>query len=151
MAIFDMTVFLSGDILDADLVADTWYQKILKEYLNAATETFEGSQRDVPVGETGDLKDLAELGDVVESSSGFEIEITYGSEKPTDKDYSYSEGAATTNYPAGDMEADSYAWMVELGHLSRAGNPVAAQPYLGPNFDSGVDDLLDALEGLLDK
>ena len=149
MAIFDMTVFLSGDILDADLVADTWYQKILKEYLNAATETFQASQIDVPV-DTGDLRDSGDT-DLTESSSGFEIDITYGSEKPTDKDYSYPEGAATTDYPAGAMEADSYAWMVELGHMSRAGNPVPAQPYLGPNFDSGVNDLLDNLEGLLDK
>jgi hypothetical protein len=153
MAIGDYSVTLKGDIANADLLAKKWHYKIVSAYIKAAKECYDESQRDAPVGETGDLKASGEVGNLQENGPGpFSIEVAYGGGIPfTQKDYNYPGSAATTQYPAGEMEADTYPWFVELGHLSRAGNVVPAQPFLGPNFDFAIMGLEIKLDGILDR
>lgn len=42
----------------------------------------------------------------------------------------------------------NYALFVHEGHLSRAGNPVPAQPFLEPHFEVEADALVDCLKNL---
>ncbi len=123
---------------------------ITEEYIAAAEATERGASADAPVGETGDLAGSGQVGTLVSEGNSFYIDVSFGDGEATPHGYSYPEGDATTEYPAGGMEADGYTWFVELGHLSRAGNPVPAQPFLGPNFDGQVQELLPRLEAILE-
>ena len=152
MADFTYEVFFNGPLADPIALAQLWHYKILEKYIKAADQTYQGSQADVPVGETGDLQTSGQVGNLIENGPGeFSIDVSYGDGSSTGT-YDYAEGAATTQYSAGAMAADGYSWFVELGHMSVAGNPVPAQPFLGPNFDINVDGLLQiGLPNLLDK
>ncbi|HEX3640198.1 MAG TPA: hypothetical protein VHV10_02790 [Ktedonobacteraceae bacterium] len=48
-----------------------------------------------------------------------------------------------------DSEEIGYSMFTELGHMSRAGNHVAAQPYLYPSFLLGASELEGKLEDIL--
>jgi hypothetical protein len=54
------------------------------------------------------------------------------------------------NVTFGDESGEiGYSMFVEMGHLSRAGNHVPAQPYLFPAFLIHSGELIDSLEGIL--
>lgn len=48
-----------------------------------------------------------------------------------------------------DSGETGYTFWTEMGHLSRAGNHVPAQPYLFPSFLIHSSELIDSLEGIL--
>lgn len=152
MSDFTMDVFFTGALSDPVALAQKWHDKILGSYIDAANNTYAGSQADVPIGETGDLAGSGSMALVDNGPGAFHVDVSYGDGQTTGTVYSYPEGDATTQYTAGGMEADGYTWFTELGHLSVAGNPVPPRPYLGPNFDVNADGLLGiGLPGLLDK
>lgn len=109
------------------------------EFLGAVNGTFSDSQTDVPV-DKGDLKGS---GKVVLNDHGntWEYDVSYGDGSETSTTYMYD-----TN--EGPVEARGYSWFTELGHMSRAGNPVPAQPYLGNNFYTRAEKLMVTLAGM---
>lgn len=145
-----MDVHFSGLLANADDVAKEWHTKITAKYLDAANNTLTGSQADAPQGATGDLRAGGGFGETELAGPGqFHVDITYENGTQTAHTYSYSPGDATTKYADGNLDADGYVWFVELGHMSRAGNPVPPQPFLGPNFDMNAEGLLMMLEDML--
>lgn len=119
--------------------------KTIKDmYAEAAGGTYDDSQAAVPV-DTGNLRDSASI-TIEDKGHKWSYEVNYGDVtggSSTPKKYSYT----TTTGP---VRADGYAWFVELGHLSRAGNPVPAQPYLGPAFYTRAEKLIGDLKAMFD-
>lgn len=146
----NMTVNFTGPLSDPQALVTLWHYKILKKYIQEAARCRDEAEAAAPVGETGDLKGSSDI-QMEESGVGeFCIEVGFGGTLPyTSKDYDYPESASTSQYADGDMIADNYALLVELGHLDRAGNPVPPQPFLGPNFDFAVELLMLDLTELL--
>jgi|SRR5579859_7326926 len=113
--------------------------EIKGELSTSAQTTLSNSQSMVPVL-SGDLQASGHIED-----NGVDIDVVYGD----------GSSAGTYSYPDnglnGDMQADGYAWFVELGHLSRAGNPVAPQPFLGPAFEEESQALVQRLGDLVNQ
>ena len=143
----DFSISIDGldralDVLDA--LPDKTINIILQKMQAAADKTLADSQNDVPV-DTGALKDSGcVIPSIVGNREEIIFDVSYGDGSATDHTYGYN-----TTF-SGVVEGDGYTWFVELGHLSRAGNPVAAQPYLGPAFEENSQILLDSLAGILD-
>lgn len=104
----------------------------IKELMGeAASKVYMASQASVPV-DKGDLQSSAYI-DIVDGPTEFHVDVTYGDGNGYGSKYGIEDG---------------YAWFVELGHLSRAGNLVPPQPYLSPAFDMEAQNLQSALQSL---
>jgi len=112
----------------------------------AASATLIGAQGDALV-DTGLLAGSGHI-DVVQNGEETYIYVTFGDGSATSTTYSYPSSFATSQYNDGGMEAEGYAWFVELGHMSRGGTYVAPHPYLGPNFDSNANNLMSDFKGV---
>lgn len=144
----DFSISIDGinravDVLDA--LPDKLIGRIMAKMQAAADKTFDASQKEVPV----DTEDLKASGRVEPSVVGdreqINFDVTYGDGSSTGKTYNYN-----TSF-SGAVEGDGYSWFVELGHMSRAGNPVPAQSYLGPAFEEESQKLLTSLGDILDN
>ncbi len=141
MAVGFTTTFTgAADILKRlDMFPDEVTALMKSQYSDAARGTYDESQSNVPV-DTGDLKGSASI-TVNDQGNKWYYEVNYGDVtggSDTSKSYTYS-------VPEGSAVARGYAWFTELGHVSRAGNPVPATPYLGPAFYSHAEKLLATL------
>lgn len=90
------------------------------------------SQVEVPV-DKGDLKDSGHVEPDVVSLNEMSFNVVYGDGSSTSTIYTYD-----------DMDANGYAWFVELGTVK-----MAAQPYLGPAFEEESQKLVQRLGNLV--
>lgn len=119
---------------------DQTQSRILGKMQKAADATLAGADANVPV-DKGKLKESGHVAPGVEGDrEHITFDVVYGGNgEATAKTYGYPPNGIN-----GDMQADGYAWFVELGTV-KAG----AQPFLGPAFEEQSQILLDSLGDIL--